>query len=66
MNIKQATRRISPDLIIQAEKPRRLVKSQRFNASFRPGVPSLIPLLCLSFMSPRSAPRFLRVSREKE
>lgn len=65
MNIKQAARRISPDLIIQAEKPRRLVKSQRFNAPFRPE-PLVDSLLFLSFMSSRSALRFLRVSREKE
>jgi len=55
MNIKQTTRRISPELIIQAEKPRRLVKSQRFNALFlsEPFVDSFLffSLLCLHYVA---------------
>jgi len=65
MNIKQAAQRVSPDLIIQAEKRRCLVKLQRFNVPLRQE-PLVDSLLFLSFMSPPSAPRFLQVSREKE
>jgi len=64
MNIKQAAQCVSPDLIIQAEKRRRLIKLQRFNVPLRQE-PLVDSLLFLSFMSPRSAPRFLQVSREK-
>jgi len=64
MNIKQAAQRVSPDLIIQAEKRKRLVKLQRFNVPLRQE-PLVDSLLFPSFMSPCSAPRFLQVSREK-